>query len=118
MEIVKRYSKVKENKQKNFFFANLLDVVCNEIGIDEEELFTSTKSEKKKVSLSIITNILKSDGYTYDKISKLMAFRTKSIISKYNTFSGFLQPNISKRNFVDIKYIKSFEKIKNKIQII
>lgn len=118
MALAKRYTKVKANKEKNFFFANLLDVVCNEIGIEEEELFTSTKSEKKKVSLSIITNILKSDGYTYDKISALMAFRTKSIISRYNTFSGLLQPNISKRNFVDIKYIKSFEKIKNKIQII
>ena len=96
--------------------AKVLDVVCDEIGIEEEELFTSNRSEKKKICLSIITNVLKSEGYNYLKISRLLAFKTKSIVSRYNTFSGLLQTNSSKRNYIDIKYIKSFETIKSKIQ--
>lgn len=112
---IKRHTKVKANKEKNFFLSKVLDVVCSEMQIDEEELFTSNRSEKKKISLSIITNLLKQEGYNYDKISCLLAFKTKSIISRYNTFSGLLQSD-NKRNYIDTKYIKTFETIKSKIQ--
>jgi len=111
-----RYEKILQNKKKDIYFCKLLDVICSELEMQEEELFTRRKSDSKKVTLSIIVYYLYKKEYSFDKIAETMCFTSKQSPFYYQNFASCLINKKQSKIPIENKFIYSFEKIKNKIK--